>query len=772
MAVFTTYCEAYASDIPFHVVARLLRAATGANDFAGPAARAHLRAQLPDADPEDLLLLEDLLGIGDPDIELPRIDPDARRRRLTALVNPASLPHSEPTVYIIQDAQWIDEVSESMLADFVAVIPRTPSLVLITYRPEYRGVLTKVSGAQTISLRPLSAAHTAALTAQLLGTDASVGGVTAQVATRAAGNPFFIEEIGRDLAERGILEGEPGAYLMRGDVGDVSVPATLQATIGARIDRVGAAAKDTLYAAAVIGRRFDDDLLSSVLDSPQVAPLIAAQLIEQVRSTPRAEYAFCSPLIRTTAYESQLEADRAKSHRCVAAAIEHRDPGAADQNAAVIAEHLQAAGDLHAAYGWQMRAAAWSTHRDIAAAHLSWRRARQVADRLPDDDPDRTAMRIAPRTLLCGSAWRVGGSGADPGFDELRELCTAAGDRRSLAIGMAGKVVTQYTIAHYRQASRLATEQLRLLESIGDPTLTVALSFSVFIAKLETSEVADVLRLAQQVIDLADGDPTMGNLIIGSPLTRAVTCRGLGRWCFGIPQWKDDVDQAVVMARAADPVTRAAVMYYTYSVGLSNGVLLPDATGERDTAETLAIVEQSGDDIALAMARYARGITLVHLGGPGRQRGLELLAQVREMTLQHRYSLAALPLIAIEIATEKARSGNLDGAVGLSREVVDDLFGSGGFIWSALATAVLVEALLRRGTDTDLQEAQAAVDRLAAVPTDPGFVLHEIWLLRMRALLARARGDEAGYRDLVDRYRAMANELDFEGHIAMAEAMT
>ena len=380
-------------------------------------------------------------------------------------------------------------------------------------------------------------------------------------------------------------------------------------------------------------------------------------------------------------------------------------------------------------------------------------------------------MRIAPRTLLCGSAWRVGGSGADPGFDELRELCTAAGDRRSLAIGMAGLVVTQYTNAHYCEASRLATEQLRLLESIGDPTLTVALSFSVFIAKFETGEVADVLRLAQQVIDLADGDPTMGNLIIGSPLTTAVTCRGLGRWCFGIPGWKDDVDQAVVMARAADPLTRAAVMFYTYVVGISNEVLLPDATAEQDSAETLAIVEQCGDDMALAIARYVRGITLVHRGGPGRQRGLELLAQVRGMTLQNRYSFAALPLIDIEIATEKARSGDLDGAIGLSREVLDDLFGSGGSIWRALATAVLVEALLRRGGDTDLHEAHTVIERLAAVPTEPGFVLHEIWLLRLRALLAGARGDEAGYRDLLDRYRSMATSLGFEGHMAIAATM-
>jgi adenylate cyclase len=99
------------------------------------------------------------------------------------------------------------------------------------------------------------------------------------------------------------------------------------------------------------------------------------------------------------------------------------------------------------------------------------------------------------------------------------------------------------------------------------------------------------------------------------------------------------------------------------------------------------------------------------------------------------------------------------------------LFASGGCIWNALATTVLAEALLQRRAGADLQDAQTAIDRLAAIPTDPGFVLHEITLLRLRALLARARGDEARYKDYRDRYRDMATSLGFEGHIAMAEAM-
>ena len=125
---------------------------------------------------KDLVLFDDLLGIADPDVALPRIDPDARRRRLTALVNAASLARKTPAVYVVEDAHWIDEVSESMLADFFTVIPQTPSLVFLTYRPEYEGASTRVAGAQTIALAPLSDSEAAALISELLGPDPSVGG--------------------------------------------------------------------------------------------------------------------------------------------------------------------------------------------------------------------------------------------------------------------------------------------------------------------------------------------------------------------------------------------------------------------------------------------------------------------------------------------------------------------------------------------------------------------------------------------------------------------
>src|SRR5262249_115582 len=153
--------------------------------------------------------------------------------------------------------------------------------------------------------------------------------------------------------------------------------------------------------------RFDTQLLAALEADAVVDELLGVELIDQVRFTPTIEYAFRHPLIRAVAYESQLKSDRAELHRRVAAAIESGAPPPADATAAVIADPLEAAGDLHAAYGWHMRAATWATYRDIAAARQSWERAQAIADALPADDPNRAAMRIAPRTMLCGIAYRV-----------------------------------------------------------------------------------------------------------------------------------------------------------------------------------------------------------------------------------------------------------------------------------------------------------------------------------------------------------------------------
>jgi class 3 adenylate cyclase len=771
--VFWAFCESHASDIPFHAVSRLLRAVSGIEDIDGTAARARVRERVPDADAQDLLLLDDLLGIADPEVPLPQIDPDARRRRLTALINTTALARTEPALFIIEDAHWVDAVSEAMLADFLTVIPQAKLMVLITARPEYEGALRRVHGAQTIALAPLADSDTVALLGELLGSDPSVGDLAAVIAERAAGNPFFAEEIVRELVQRGALAGERGGYVCRADIAELSVPATVQAAIEARIDRLDTAAKRTLNAASVIGARFGAELLTALGIDTVLDELLRAELIDQVRFTPSPEYAFRHPLIRTVAYESQLKSDRAELHRRVAAGIESRDRAAADENAALIAEHLEAAGDLHAAYQWHMRAATWATYRDIAAARQSWERARAIADAVPAQDPNRTAMRIAPRTMLCGIAWRVQVNVAGDRFDELRELCNAAGDKASLAIATAGLVLDNAFRGRLREASRLASEGWALIESIGDATLTVGLAFPVIYAKAHSGEYSDTLQWSQRAIDLADGDPSRGNFVIGSPLAIAFTTRAFARYNLGRPGWPDDLRHGAAMARSADPFSCVAVSAYVYFPGILLGVLGVHDPALREIEDALRIAERSGDDMALAFARSILGLALLHRRTDAERSGGEkLLAAVSDVFQRREHNLSELRLINVYLARERARRVDRDEAVSLMCAAIDHMVREGQLLsWGIPATGVLVETLLDRGSEADVAQADAVITRLADAPADDGLVMRDIWLLRLRALLARARGDDVAHRDLVSRYRAMAESLGFEGHIAWAEAM-
>ena len=663
--VVWTFCESHARDVPFRVVAQLLRVRTGVAALDGDAARARVREQVPDADPQDLLLLDDLLGIADAEVPLPAIDPDARRRRLTALINTVSLARTDPALFIIEDAHWIDAVSDSMIADFLTVILHTPSMVLITSRPEYDGALTRVRGAQTIALAPLDDSDSTTLLGELMGSDPSVGELAAVIAERAAGNPFFTEEMVRELAQRGVLTGERGGYVCRADVADVAVPATVQAAIEARIDRLDTPAKQTLNAASVIGARFEAELLSALGIDAVFDELLGAELIDQVRFTPSAEYAFHHPLIRAVAYESQLKSDRAQWHRRLAAAIQEREPGSADENAALIAEHLEAAGELHAAYGWHMRAAAWSTNRDLVAARLSWERARQIADALPADDPDQVSMRIAPRTMLCATDWQAReAQESQSRFAELRELCTAAGDNVSLAIGMTGPASELMYAGRAREAARLSSEQMALLESIGDPTPTMGLAAIAFCNWLGIGEFGEILRWSQTIVDLAAGDPAKGaGFGMGSPLAIASAWRGTARWWLGRPGWRQDLHDAVAMARRSNAETLSGAVAWTYGFAMQYGVLRTDDSVVRASEDAVQTAHRASSDRALGLAGYTLAVGLLNRDAAAdRHRGLELMMQTRDIWLRKR-ALFLIPVTDLWAARETARRGDRDAAI-------------------------------------------------------------------------------------------------------------
>jgi hypothetical protein len=397
-----------------------------------------------------------------------------------------------------------------------------------------------------------------------------------------------------------------------------------------------------------------------------------------------------------------------------------------------------------------------------------------VADALPANNPERTAMRIRPRTALCVNTWRAGLGVADTGFDELRELCTSAGDDVSLAIAMHGQVMALTLEHRLREASALASEQIRLLEASPDALRGIGVIHGAMLAKVVAGEAVEAYRLAQWSIDMVGGDPVKGRTAItGSPLALSLLWRGLAGCSLGHQNWRNDIRSGIAMQRSVDAkaLRLLSLISMAYAFGMLSGALLADDDAVRDTAEAVGIAEERGDDVVLDFARTAHGLVLSRRATTAeRDVALGLLRHGRDGVARHG-NLVVATAADIRLAELTAQEGEVQGAIQSARSIVDQLFENGEMHYRGAATAALVETLLRSGSDADVQQAAAAIERLAAVPTDPGYVLNEIALLRMRALLARAYGDEAGYHDYRDRYRAMTISLGFEGHIKWAEAM-
>ena len=201
------------------------------------------------------------------------------------------------------------------------------------------------------------------------------------------------------------------------------------------------------------------------------------------------------------------------------------------------------------------------------------------------------------------------------------------------------------------------------------------------------------------VVDLADGDPSEGNFIFGSPLALTFTTRAMARYCLGRPGWRDDLRQGLAMARSADPMSYATVVTFVYVFAIASGVLRPDDSAVREIEDALRIAERSGDDFALTVTWRTLGVALVHRQTAAeRDRGQTLLAEVSEVFLRREYLLGDLPIVNVYSARERARRGDRDEAIPLMRAAVDHLFREGRLLgWGVPATGVLVETLLGRG---------------------------------------------------------------------------
>lgn len=763
--VVITRCEAHTTALAFRALSRLLREMFKVEKLSAAEARERTLAALPSPHSADELILFETMGIADTAAPQLEVSADGRRRRLIEVMLQAVLARQRRVLFVLEDAHWIDAPSDEILGEFAARLGTTPSMFVAIYRPEYRGALRQ-HAQRLITLQPLTDSITARLVGQILGDDAALNPLAERIAAAAAGNPFFVEEIVRDLAGRGLLSGSRGGYHLVGDVDHIAVPATVHAVLAARIDRLPLHAKTILNAAAVIGTQFDVEMLELLVSdvaSGGLSELVSAELIDQTEFIPRQAYRFRHPLVRTVAYESQLSADRAQTHRKLAAAIEARDPDLADENAALIARHLEAAGELGRAHRWYMRAAEWLRSRDLAAARAEWESARRIADRLPDDEAGVLAMRIAPRTMLISTALYVGDDlDADKRYREFRDLTLQAGDLKSLAIAMAGRIMS-FTLNDNRvpEAAVLAAELEETVTEIEcDAGTRSILLISVAVAMFTNCEFDDALRVIDAILGLSFDEPTM-------EIAGANTLRGYIEICRGDhEQGRAHIKEGVGQARELHPANYTILLNLWATLVVLGFYKPGDLVVE--LRDALGRAEAFGDISAIITAQCAYGSVLLRAERASHEEAIDVLKHAHGNIEKYQVSSLWLAIIEADLAVDAAHAGREDEAIDQLRKSFL-LHTSRGFrVFAGCTGEALVKLLIQRGSVDDIAEAHRIVFEGSAVR--PGIPAMDLWWLKSRALLAKKRNTEA-YMQLATQYLELCEKLDARERLNEARQM-
>ena len=288
-----------------------------------------------------------LLGALEPDDPFLATEPAQRRQRAVDGVKRLLLRESrvQPLLVVFEDLHWIDAETQAVLDSLVGSLPTAPVLLAVNYRPEYRHDWGSKTYYRQLRIDPLPPESADELLQTLVGSDASVRPLKALLIERTEGNPLFLEESVRTLVESRALVGEAGAYRLARAVETIQVPATVQAILATRIDRLAPEHKRLLQAASVVGKDVPVVLLEAIADvsgddlQRALSELQTAEFLYEARLFPDLEYTFKHALTHDVAYGGLLEDRRRALHAAVVEAIERLHADRLGEVVEVLAHH-------------------------------------------------------------------------------------------------------------------------------------------------------------------------------------------------------------------------------------------------------------------------------------------------------------------------------------------------------------------------------------------------------------------------------------------------
>ncbi|MGQ0530702.1 MAG: adenylate/guanylate cyclase domain-containing protein [Panacagrimonas sp.] len=590
------------------------------------------------------------------------------------------LPQSEAAqIILFEDLHHLDPVTLEFTRQLAAAVAGTPSLLLLTWRADALSEALPPAD-ERLDLSPLSLSLVTRLAATCLGEDASLLGLAERIGERAAGNPFFVEEAVMALAETGHLHGTLSAYRRVRKIVELPIADTVHALIAARIDRLPAASKAWLHAAAVIGADFDPVLLGEVAaDGEDPAPaLVALERAGFLRSEDGgARRSFAQPLLREVAYGTQLESSRTLMHARLAQALQRAcGDNPVQSTARGIAEHWTLAGEWAQAGRWNLHAAMWFATRDARITAEQFDRAIEHLDRAAQTE-DTRRLRIAARAGLIRMAqlFVIDQATVDRCYVEARQLADDCGDpvcAAELAISYGN---AQLQRGDTERAVELVEAGLRLCPESARASLANRFRLAILISFSSIGRAREGLELA----NWAGGDAWLSGPISEDNCLSRAFVSSQRAWVGELARAQQELSEAILITerdgRGASWMHGLRVELAWFS-GDTQGVL-------EESEQALEQAETFGSPYFRALALRAQGQALILLG-----RHAEAIAPLREARPLAARGAGAYQFEAHHLAVLAEAclgAGQVSEAAQLSQEAVLSAQASGGKLWELRA---------------------------------------------------------------------------------------
>jgi tetratricopeptide (TPR) repeat protein len=632
-----------------------------------------LDERLQDAIPALLALLEALPD----DSPFRQLEPPQRRQRTLEALKRLLLRESQvqPLLLVFEDLHWIDAETQALLDTLVDSLPTAHLLLLVNYRPEYQHGWGSKTYYSQLRLDPLPPASADAFLQALLGHDPSLAPLTQLLIARTAGNPFFLEETVRTLVETQILVGASGAYRVARNLPTMQVPATVQAVLAARIDRLPLEVKHLLQTAAVIGHEVPLAVLQAIADGAEEAlhrsltQLQGAEFLYETRLFPEREYTFKHALTYEVAYSSLLQERRRELHARIVAALEALYADRLAEQVDRLAHHALRGEvwDKAVAYCRQAGARAM-TQSAYHEATTSFEQALEALQRLPEGH-DTQAQAIDLRLDLRNALWPLGEFGRiSIALQDAKALAEALGDHHRLGW------IAAYLLAHFvvvcdpDHALAAGQRALAIAADLGEVGLTVVAQLNLGNAYRNMGDYCRAVDFFQKNVACLHGEllyerfglPGPASLASGSFLTRSLA------ECGAFAEGRASAEEGVRIAEATDHPWSRVQAYL--AVGFR-------ALRQGDLHQAISVLERALD-----------------------------LAQ--EAHLRH-----FIPLVAAPLGAAYALAGRTAEALPLLEQAVEQAVAMRLIMDHALRMAWLGEAyLLARRLDEAYTQAQRALE--------------------------------------------------------------